>query len=184
MDIKITAHAGCMGTDMDSIESLEVGIKYGAHILEIMEANKEVMLNIDIKDVAVIPKLNKLIYDYNLKERTYYTGINYFQLLKNEELLIGQNYFVNLEPPKLQLTEINNKAYLLDLIQELQRLGIMGINIYYKLATKELIEVCREKGLLSSVWTVDEEEDMKTFIGRKVNSITTKNVEALKRLII
>ena len=214
--INITAHAGCMGTDMDTIDSLNTGIRYGAdileidlnldnsgelvlchdkprieknyeefnNVLEIMETNKEVILNIDIKDVAAIDKLNKVICGCNLKERIYYTGINYFQILDNIELLAGQNYFVNLEPPKLKLSEINNREYLSELAEELLEQGVMGINIYYKLATEELIEVCREKGLLSSVWTVEEEKDMKILINRKVNSITTKNVDVLKRLII
>lgn len=214
--INITAHAGCMGTEMDSLESLEAGIKYGAHILEIdlnidgkgelvlchdkprldksyinlikvlefIVENKEVSLNIDIKDVSIIFKLNKAICDFNLEARTYYTGLNYFQILYNKEVLFGQNYFINLEPPKLKLSEINNKTYLSELAEELMSTGIIGINIYYKLATSELIEVCREKGLLSSIWTVDEEEDMKIFISKSVNSITTKNVEILKRLTI
>jgi glycerophosphoryl diester phosphodiesterase len=53
--INITAHAGCMGIEMDSLEAVEAGIKYGADIIEID-------LNIDENQTLV------LCHDHILKD--------------------------------------------------------------------------------------------------------------------
>ncbi|MBC2581502.1 glycerophosphodiester phosphodiesterase [Clostridium sp. DJ247] len=213
--INITAHAGCMGTTMDSIEAVEVGIKYGAHIieidlnidesgnlvishdkpkvevkysnvdevLEIIKKEQEVLLNIDIKDAKLLGKLNRTILEYGIKDRVFFTGIDFQCILDNEEALRGTNYFINLGAPKLDITQLNNKEYLIELFNELESLNIMGINVNYRLVTPEIINVCKEKRMLSSVWTVDDIQDMKRMINLNVSSITTKRVDVLKSLI-
>lgn len=213
--INITAHAGCMGTKMDSIEAVKEGIKYGANIieidlnidenenlvlshnkpkvltkypsfeevLEIIKMKQAVLLNIDIKDTKVLAKLNNTILDFGLKDRVFFTGLDYQSLIDNMETLKGANYFINLGIPKLDITMLNNKNYLNRLIDELESLNILGININYRLVTPELINVCKERKMMCSVWTVDDNENMKRMIALEVNSITTKRVDVLKNLI-
>lgn len=213
--INITAHAGCMGTKMDSIEAVEEGIKYGADIIEIdlnIDANgnlvlchdkpkefekylrleevfeiikreETVLLNVDIKDTKVLAKLNNTILDFGLKDRVFSTGLDYQSLIDNMEILKGTNYFINLGIPKLNITKLSNKEYLVGLLEELESLDILGININYRLVTPELINACKERKMMSSVWTVDDNENMKIMIALQVNSITTKRVDVLKDLI-
>ena len=91
--INITAHAGCMNTNMDSIEAVKAGIKHGADIIEIdlnidkdnnlvlshgvpkedveypkfmmvlekIQNQKNILLNIDIKDTVMLGRLNNVI---------------------------------------------------------------------------------------------------------------------------
>lgn len=213
--VNITAHAGCMGTRMDSIESVEAGIKYGADIieidlnidgsgilvlshdnpkaeikypafeevLEIIKKEQYLVLNIDIKDIKVLGKLNRIISDYGIKDRTFFTGVDFKAIIENQEILRETNYFINLDKPKLNITKLNNKDYLMELFDELKLLNIMGININYRFVTPEIISICKEKGMLSSVWTVDDVDEMKKIINLKVSSITTKRVDILRNLI-
>lgn len=213
--VNITAHAGCVGTEMDSIESIEAGIKYGADIIEIdlnidengilvlshdkpklgfkypvfeqvlniINKNKGILLNIDIKDIKILEKLNRIILDYGVKERAFLTGIDFKGIVENKELLRESNYFINLDTTKLDITKLKDRTYLRELFDELKLINIMGININYKFATPEIITICKKMGVLSSVWTVDDVEEMKKLINLRVSSITTKEVGLLRNLI-
>lgn len=213
--INITAHAGCMNTEMDSIESLEAGIKYGADVLEvdanidekgnlivshdiplankryisfysvleIIHKEQNLLLNVDIKNIQVLRELRRAILNYNLEDRIFFTGLNYLQIIENKDQLFGNKYFINLEAPKLDITKLENSEYLDELLSELIKLGIIGVNLNYKFATSEMIKVCKKHKLLTSVWTIEDIEEMKTVIKLQVNSITTKHIDQLKCLL-
>lgn len=213
--IYLTAHAGCMSTQMDSIESILSGINYGADIieidlnideaenlilchdipkkhsdyasfyevLEILKASNGLLLNIDIKNIHVLEKLKEFISIYDMKNRVFFTGLDYEQICQNKGSLSGYTYFLNLDSPKLDLMKLTDITYLTNLLDDLCALNIIGININQKYATTELLTICKEKNLFSSVWTIEDTEEMLRLISLKVNSITTKQVNILKSLI-
>lgn len=210
--INITAHAGCMETEMDSIESIEAGIRYGANIVEVdlnidenenlvlchdepklwekyiyfeealgvIKDKKDILMNIDVKNDKTLKKLNSIILDYNMESRVFFTGLSFSNIIDNREELKKSNYFLNLDLSKFSTIKLYKKKYLSELCNEFKILNIMGMNINYRFATPELIDACKEKGLLCSVWTVDDVIEMKKMIDLKVNSITTKRVDILK----
>jgi glycerophosphoryl diester phosphodiesterase len=51
------------------------------------------------------------------------------------------------------------------------------LDIYYKLATKELIDECHAAGIKVNVWTVDEIEDAERLIGYGIDYITSNIIE-------
>lgn len=163
----------------------QIGTRYPSFegVLEIIKKHKEVLLNIDIKDARVLGKLNRTILDYDVKDKVFFTGLNRQSIIENEEMLREIDYFINLEFSDVNITQLNNKEYLIQLISELESLNVIGININYKLATPEIISACKERRMLSSVWTVDDVEEMKRIINLDVSSITTKRVDVLKKLI-
>ena len=207
--IKITAHAGCMNTCMDSIEAIETGIEYKADIIEIdlnidkdsnlvlshdipneeveypqfkrvldiIKSQKDILLNIDVKNTIMLRWLKNVLLEYNLLDRVFLTGLTYSDLVDNKKFLQEINCFINLE-----ISDIENMEFE-KLIDKLENLNIIGINIDYKLINPEIISVCRERKLLTSVWTVDNAEDMEKMIQLKVNSITTNRVDILKKKI-
>lgn len=207
--INITAHAGCMNTRMDSIESVEAGIKYGADIIEIdlnvdkdsklvlshdilkqgieypefkrvlemIKNQKDILLNVDVKNTVMIRWLKNVISAYELLDRVFLTGLTLDDIILNKEFLNGINYFINIEIFDLENIQPEK------LINELDALNVLGININHKLVTPELITACKEKKMLIFVWTVDEVEDMEKLIEFKVNSITTNRVDVLKNKI-
>jgi glycerophosphoryl diester phosphodiesterase len=128
-------------------------------------------------------QLNRIILDYGAKDKVFYTGLTFTNVIENKEKLVGSKYFLNLDAQKWDITKLNNKEYLVELFNEFDTLNIMGINVNYKNVTPELISVCKENRLLCSIWTVDEIEVMKRMIDLKVNSITTKKIDLLKSLV-
>lgn len=207
--INITAHAGCMDTRMDSIESIEAGIEFGADIIEIdlnvgkdnnlilshdipkeeieypkfkmvlemMKNQKDILLNADVKNPAMLRWLKNVISEYELLDRVFLTGLTLQDIISNKEFLNGLHYFVN-----IGISDLGN-IKLEKLLNELENLNVLGININHGLVTSELVAACKERKMITSVWTVDNEEDMKKIIGFNVNSITTKRLDVLKNKI-
>lgn len=207
--INITAHAGCMNTSMDSIESIAAGIKYEADIIEIdlnidknsnlvlshdipkedveypqfklvsdiIKSKKDILLNIDVKNTIMLRWLKNVLFEYNLLDRVFLTGLTYNDLLDNKKFLQEINCFINLESSDIENMEFEK------LTDTVETLNIIGINIDYNLVNPEIISACRERKLLTSVWTVDKPVDMEKIIKLKVNSITTNRIDILKEKI-
>jgi glycerophosphoryl diester phosphodiesterase len=57
--------------------------------------------------------------------------------------------------------------------------GCYGINMEYRLVSSELVEDAGYRNLPISVWTVNDEAQMRRMAEMGVHSITTRNVEAL-----
>lgn len=203
--INVTAHAGCMNTAMDSIESIEAGIKNGADIievdvnidkdknivlshdllqdsreyipfymvLEIMEKNRNILLNIDVKNTAVLPRLKNMISRYKLSDSIFLTGLTFNDIAENEEDLKGIHYLVNLEDSDIKSMHAKK------LINKLKEMNAEGININHEFVTSELAAVCKEEKIILSVWTIDNVEYMDRAISLGVNSITTRNIDLL-----
>lgn len=207
--INITAHAGCMNTNMDSIESVKAGIKHGADIIEIdlnidkennlvlshgvpqegveypefkivlekIKNQKNVLINMDIKNTTMLGWLKNVILESKILDRIFLTGLTYNDIISNKEFLHGLNYFINLEISDIKNCELEK------LIDILETLDVLGINIDYRLVTPELIFACKERKLFTSVWTVDDVYEMEKLIKLKVNCITTNKIDVLKNKI-
>jgi glycerophosphoryl diester phosphodiesterase len=61
--------------------------------------------------------------------------------------------------------------------------GAMGINFKYTSASKELVDVFHENGLLVSIWTVDDENNMYKILSFGPDNITTRNPDKLAKII-
>lgn len=208
--INIIAHAGCMNTSMDSIDSIEMGIKYGAEIIEID-------LNIDNEGYPVLahdkPKGNREYIKFekvldiikNNKDTLLNIDVKDMSVLKLLSDIILKYKLSN----RVFLTGltyndiISNKEFLLDiyyfiniegsdiknyeykkLINELETVKFLGININYKFVDLEILSFCRERKSLISVWVVDDIYNMEKLILQRVNFITTNKVDSLKNKIV
>ena len=207
--INITAHAGCMNTSMDSIESVQEGIKYGADIIEIdlnVNTDNDLVLSHDIPRegdeyprfkmvLEMIKDKKDILLNVDVKNtvilKRLKNVISEYELLDRVFLtgLILQDIRSNKEFLNglhyfinLGISDLKN-VELEKLIKKLEALNIIGININHRLVTPELITICKERKLLISVWTVDDTHDMEKIIGFKVNSITTKRIDVLKNKI-
>jgi len=210
--IWITAHAGCCGTKMDTLESIEMGISNGADIIEVdlnMDVNgclilshdvpdarktypdlrdalkiikdkAHILLNVDVKNMEVLKKSTDIISEFGLEDRIFYTGISHKAMIDYKEKLSDKKYFLNLEPTIELIRKVCDKKYLRALFSRFSVQDIVGINVNYQMATRELVTVCKEKNYLCSVWTVDEAKVMRRMIALCVDNITTNQVKILK----
>lgn len=205
-----TAHTGCMGTEDNSLEAIEMGAKHGADIVEfdvyftendepvlshdkpkgkevtLDEAFKKVSeyknlkVNVDIKSYGSLEKIVECAEKHNLKDRIFFTGI----FLKDTEAVKKScpdiDYYLNSDIEKKYK---QTDEYIESLVKTVKDSGAVGINCHYKNVTEEMVNAFRENGLLVSVWTVNKESDMHKVLKIAPDNITTRHPDVLKNII-
>ena len=209
-NMTITAHSGCNGTEPNSIESLQVGYKSGAQILELdlyFDANgipylshrklrgNEIKLeeafkflanrlsikaNIDIKRVDNMPSVLHLITLYNLSDRVFFTGVEEKFVKSVRNGCPGIPYYLNYKP---NFFKINSQQYINELVKIVKESGAIGINMRHYFLSEKLVKTFHEEGLFVSVWTVNSRFYMQRAIYYGPDNITTKKPIELMKLI-
>lgn len=208
-NITITAHTGCEKTPANSIESISAGAASGADVVEFdirfdknnmpvlshdepkgeevtleqafrkLTEYKDLKANIDIKSTANLKEIQRLAEKYNLLDRVFYTGIfeHYVEAVKNDSPKIP--YYLNIRDvikPKKQTHE-----YLMTLVKKVKDNDAIGINFYYKNASKKLVDAFHDNGLLVSIWTVNRKWNFIRIMKMSPDNITTKKPNLAKK---
>ena len=205
----VTAHAGCMNTPINSLESIEVSLDYEVDIVE---------LDVRFTD-TLVPVLSHDEIKNNKKD--YIKLENAFKLLcKNENILVNLDMkeidgIVNIEKLidkynmknrvfltgielesierlntyeikipyfinyELDKSRMNDLNYLKDIRNKICEKNALGRNLNFEFLTKELVNLFHENNKLVAVWTVDDESTMNKVINLNVDSITTNNIDIL-----
>ena len=209
-DFTITAHTGCMKTEENSLESIKAGVENGAKIVEFdlyfndkgepVLAHDEpvggevtldeafayisefegIKVNVDIKTVDALEKVYPSAKANNMEDRIFYTGVKdeFVDAVKKDSPQV--KYYLNVDVDKSKNTD---KEYLLSLVEKVKNAGAIGINFNYKSASKELVEIFHENGLLVSIWTVNNEYNMYKILSFGPDNITTRNPDELSKII-
>lgn len=208
--INITAHAGCMGRSLDSVKAMEIGIKYGANIIEIdlnIDSSKKLILSHDAPKVECIYESFETALEILKNKQNILLNID----VKNTEVLkYIKNVILKFELlDRVFLTGltykdiISNKEFLEDIyyfinlddtdikdknykkiINEIKSENFLGININYKFIDVGLVSFIKENNILVAAWTVDDTYEMERLIKLNVNSITTNRVDILRDKLI
>ena len=205
-----TAHTGCMGTEDNSLESIEVGIANDAHIVEFdlnfndsgepvlshdspeggevtldMAFKKisefdDIKVNVDIKSTDNLPIVLPLAEKYGIADKIFFTGVT-------DEFLDAVRTYGNDIPYYLNVdvkpTVAHNEEYLQSLVDKVKNSGAIGINFNKNNASDELVEAFHSNGLLVSIWTVDDEYNMNRILSYKPDNITTRKPDKLREII-
>lgn len=86
-----------------------------------------------------------------------------------------------LDPSFLTALLVSDKE--IDPVEATARSGAGELAINFKLLTSEVVRRAREKGLAVTVWTVNEEQDLKRMIELGVNRIITDYPDRLARIL-
>jgi glycerophosphoryl diester phosphodiesterase len=73
-------------------------------------------------------------------------------------------------------------AFSLPYVEDYRRRGYTSISLRKNTVTEPLIKACHKQGIRVFVWTVDEEEEMKKFIGWNIDAIYTNKPRVLREL--
>lgn len=209
-DFTITSHTGCMNTEENSLESIKKGVENGATIVEFdlyfndkgepvlshdepvggevtldeafeyVSQLENIRVNVDVKTCDALEKVYPTAKKYGIEERIFYTGVKNEFVEPVRENSPQVKYFLNVDVNKSKADE---KEYLMSLVEKVKNAGAIGINFNYKNATKELVEVFHENGLLVSIWTVDSEFNMYKILSFEPDNITTRNPDKLSAII-
>ncbi len=202
-----TAHTGCVDTKDNSLESIDVAAEYGADIVEfdlsftkdgtavlshdkpigneitLEEAFKKLasfenlLINVDVKDTSHLEVVKPLAEKCGVSERFFYTGIEKKHCEAVNTKSPGVPYYLNTKVRKFQ-----TKKYLEELAEKVSACGAVGINFNKKNATKKLVELFHEKGLLVSIWTANSEEDINRILALSPDNITTRRPDLVKTI--
>ncbi len=209
-DFTITAHTGCMDTEDNSVESMEMGVSKGANIIEFdvrflndgipvlahdeptgdelklqaafefLAKHKDIKANVDMKTTENMSAIQTLAEEYGVMEQIFFTGVNmdFVEAVKEGSPKIPYYFNVNVEKDKA-----NNTEYILSLVNQVKIAGAVGINFNYRNATKELVNVFHENGLLVSIWTIDDEYNMYKILSFEPDNITTRHPDKLSEIV-
>ncbi len=205
-----TAHTGCVGTEDNSLESIEKAVEFGTDIVEfdlnftddgtpvlahdapkgdevtLDQAFKKVSeyeglrVNVDIKSVDALETVAPLAEKYGILDRIFYTGVNEDFVEPVRQNSPEVEYYLNLD---VESERKHTEAYLQSLVDKVKSNGAVGINMNKQNATKELVDFFHSNGLLVSIWTVNEESDMYKIIYFAPDNITTRNPDKLKEIL-
>jgi glycerophosphoryl diester phosphodiesterase len=176
VDVRFTeSKVPVLSHDTVSDENSESLVKLRS-IIEIMKDYPNIMMNLDIKETEGIGSLKEMLYENGIKNRVFFTGIEPDSVDRVREECPGISYLINYAPDSLK---IRDREYLKALVQMVSSHGAIGINLNYRFATEELVEVFHEADKKVYVWTVDNQQDIKNMMQLGVDSITSRRVNLL-----
>ena len=72
---------------------------------------------------------------------------------------------------------------MLSLVEKVKNAGAIGINFNHKSASKELVDIFHENGLLVSIWTVNNKLKMRRILTFAPDNITTRKPDKLSKFV-
>ena len=213
MPCMITAHAGALGTKDNTLDSLktcldffngsgcvEVDVRFdaaGAPILThdapkpgenppllseffTLLQDYSTRVNLDLKSTANLPEVERLAEAYGVLPQVFFTGVisDWVEAVKSGAPKIP--YYINWS---LAGDETSSRETLLALAEEIIALGGIGLNTRWQNASEEMTEIMHRNGLLLSVWTANEEPDMRRMLFIGVDNITTRKPDLLRDIM-
>lgn len=196
--ITVTAHSGCMELADNSLEAMEAGVRAGAQIVEIdlnysadgtpvlshdapneeesyvtleeafgfLNEHTGVLANVDVKNTEFLEKVTLLAAQTGVSDRIFFTGVEEKDVPIVREKCPGIPYYLNVG--------VSEDTDLRALAEKTVDLGAVGINIYYKNASLELIRLFHRQKIPVSVWTVNEAKSVIGLALLGADNITTR----------
>ncbi len=207
--IKYTAHTGCVNTPDNSLESIELGAKYGADIVEFdirfyngdivlshdepvggevtleeaflkVKEYDDLMVNVDVKSTRELHLVQDIAEKTGVLDRIFFTGI--FE--KDVETVKKEcpliTYYLNMD---VLSKKEQTAEYLKSLVDKVKSCGAVGINFNKKNASKELVKAFHDAGLKASIWTVSKEHEMYRVLSYYPDNITTRRPDKMQAIM-
>lgn len=144
--------------------------------LEAVAKSDKCKINLDIKSVANLPEVDRLINKRGLFERAFYTGVfDYWveDVKKNSSIPYYLNHRITDE-------EATDKQAAQALADKAKSLGVIGINSFFGTASKLFTDTMHENGLSVSLWTANTAKNISAAAECIPDNITTKKPNILK----
>lgn len=207
----LTAHTGCSGTEDNSLEAINAGIKNGADIVEfdlrfdkngvpvlshddpkggevtleeafsLISKHPNIKANVDVKITTDLKQVEALAEKHGVLSQIFYTGIEEKDVPAVKKDSPRISYYLNIN--NILPPAKHTREYIITLADKVQKCGAVGINFHHKSASELLVDVFREKGLLVSIWTIKTEKELYNALTLAPDNITTKNPELLQNIL-
>ena len=206
-EMTVTAHSGCMDLVDNSIEAMEAGVAAGADIVEFdlnftengdpvlshdapkegetyvsladafrfLSEHKSVRANVDVKSLEHPEKMLSLAAEFGVTEQIFMTGLDENSISIVREKCPGVPYYLN--------ASVTEDTDVRALVEKTLELGAVGLNINRKDVSPKLARLCHRSGLLLSVWTVNEEQQIIETALMGADNITTRRPDIVCAII-
>lgn len=209
----VTAHSGSENTPDNSMEFLEKCVEINAQVAELdvtqrkdgtivmihkdlaendegvlfedaikyLSENTDTMkFNLDLKSFNEIGKAVDIIEKYGVRERCFFTGVREENVKAVKEQGRGVPYYLNVAFSPMKK---HSEKTLREVMKKIQDAGAVGINCNYRFASKEMVKLFRENGLLLSFWTANTSKIMKKLLLLAPDNITSRFPLTVRELI-
>lgn len=204
----VTAHTGCLDTQMNTLESLRIALDSGAQTVEfdirfladgtpVLGHNEEDKAadSATVSDaLAMVAACPGITVNLDLKE---FSPLEQLQAVVEQTGMMGRVFYTGVDADHIaavraatpeipcylnaSFNALNRRSasHLEELVQLCLDNGAVGINCNYQYNSERLVQLCRENGLLLSVWTVDDGDDMEIQLDLAPDNITTRRPDLL-----
>lgn len=168
--------------DLEELHGLKPDLVTLRDVLE--HSRKEgLFLNLDLKELSAA---DALIYELESLKQTQniiISGCHMEEVLYLRSRISDLRVLLNVRDEEL---DVEPGVYM-DRVQEIvskgSRLGCCGLNVNYLYCRPELVRYASPRSLPVMVWTIDNEQDMRTFGEMGVYSITTNRIDLLHKIV-
>jgi glycerophosphoryl diester phosphodiesterase len=147
--------------------------------LELVQ-NAGKIMNLDLKTDECIGPVSDLVERLGLLDQVFLSGCEYERAHKAMEYNPRLNKLLNTD---IQIfTTMSYTDAIRKTCEQAQSAGCFGINIPYQLVQPPLLDMAADYSLPVYIWTVNDEDQIRTFAEMDVRSITTRDVATLMRV--
>lgn len=154
----------------------------GVELSTVFDLIKEsdVFVNLDVKETRALKGLHDLIFEYELANQVFLTGIELLQVNSVKKDCPDVAYYLNYKPSRFK---IFSEDYQQKIVKLMEETGAIGINCNYTYASKTLSNVLHKNGYKLSIWTVDKNRALKRALVCSPDNITTHDPDRIQELI-
>ena len=147
--------------------------------VKIVSADPKCRMNLDLKNFANLPEIDKIIKKYNMISRVFYTGVSeeWVEIVKKNSII---PFYLNFKVNKLSYYKKKNA---IAFAKKVKKLGAIGFNVRYINASKNLCLAIRNEGLLLSIYVVNDIKTIKRVLLLYPDNITTNKIDFFEKLV-
>lgn len=169
----VLSHDAVSDSDADSVVKLDAAFAALAQ-------HPQLRMNVDLKSVDFVGNVRTVAEQYGVLDRIFFTGVDRAWAVAVAKADTGIPYYLNIGVNRILA---NHAQYINRLIALCKELGCVGLNINKTGATKKLSRLLHENGLLLSVWTCTQENEIRRALQCSPDNITSRDPALVVKIL-
>ena len=145
-------------------------------LLEMVSRRQGLCLNLDLKEFTGVAKVRELVSRYGMDSRVVFTGVRLESVGALRAGAGGLPYFLNAAPSLFERMTRSGAERLADRVRDS---GAVGLNTHKAFASRLVARALAKAALALSIWTIDEESEMRAVLALGPDNMTTRRPDRL-----
>lgn len=151
--------------------------------LAFLKIHPDVELNLDIKNLCVLPRVAELTISADVQHRVSLSGIQFFEFADTLRFFPAQRIWVSSEYIPDGIAPAEENVYMQRCMGQASALGCRHLNCFIGNCSAALVEAAHKADICVHVWTVNDPHKIKQLYSWGVDSIATDFVLQTVRLL-